>query len=90
MSMNWIQVDAADQPGPDNRADGLQEPYPHPLREHSPADDVPMTEAGSMTGAGTAKATNVDQYAIGGGWYQFDDGTKVQGRDQAEAHLASA
>ena len=77
-------IEAADQEGEDMRGDGISEA-------------VPWVPAPTDEGAGGAQAQGLtptagaapdpDPYAIGGGWYQFPDGSKVQGRAEAVTYL---
>jgi len=46
-----------------------------PREDHQPAD------------APALEAINLDDYARGGGWYEFPDGTRIHGRAKAMNYL---
>jgi hypothetical protein len=76
-------IEAADQEGEDARSDGISEAVPFvpaPIEgEGAQAAEAPKRSQGGDP--------DPDPYAIGGGWYQFPDGSKVQGRAEAVTHL---
>jgi len=80
-------IAAADQEGEDMRGDGISEAVPF---VPAPTDEGAGGAAAQglvHSEKGTANPPDPDPYAIGGGWYQFPDGSKVQGRAEAVTHL---
>lgn len=80
LDTSWAQVAPATQGGDDVRAEGLSESAaaPDPM-----GGDVVLTDPVPQGGAA------VEAFSTGGGWYQFPDGYKVQGRDSAQSYLDS-
>jgi hypothetical protein len=74
-------IEAADQPGEDQRAIGIDTPEAYSLAERAATVHAPP--------GAPVDDPEVAAFALGGGWYDLPGVGKVQGRDAAEEAWAA-